>query len=120
MSRESDRMNVTFNLCSEKDLSNIKTILEELKLLGENIMSKISEFAVKQQEYNDKMDLAVEGLKGDIQSLNDEILKLQNSAGEITPEDQASLDALQGKGQELSDKLTELDNLTQPVPPVGV
>jgi len=118
MSRISDTMNVTINLCSEKDLCDIKTLLENLKLLGENIMSKISEFVVKQQEYNDKMDLALEGLKGDIKALNDEILKLQNSPGEISPEDQASLDALQGKGQELSDKASELDNLTPPVPPV--
>lgn len=82
-------------------------------------MSAISDFAKKQNAFNDQMDAAVSDLQGDIKSLNDTILQLQNSPGQITPEDQASLDALQARGQTIADKLTALDALTPPVPPAS-
>jgi len=87
--------------------------------LGEEIMSKISEFSVKQNAFNDQMDASISGLNDDIKALNDKIVELQNSPGEITPEDQASLDALQARGQSMADKLSALDALTPPVVPVG-
>jgi hypothetical protein len=85
--------------------------------MGEKIMSAISDFSVKLNAFNDQMDVAVSDLQGDIKSLNDTILKLQNSTGQVTPEDQASLDALQARGQDIADKLNALDALTPPVPP---
>lgn len=80
-------------------------------------MSAISDFATKQNEFNTRIDNAIAGLQGDITTLNDLITKLQNSPGSITPEDQASLDALQTRAQAVADKLDALDALTPPTPP---
>lgn len=80
-------------------------------------MSAISDFAAKQNAFNDRIDAAVTGLQSDIDALNAEILKLQNSPGTITPEDQASLDALQARGEAIAAKLEALDALTPPTPP---
>ncbi len=52
-------------------------------------MSAISDFATKQNAFNDRQSAAVDGLIGDVKTLNDKIEALQNSAGQITPEDQA-------------------------------
>lgn len=89
----------------------------DLHQLGDKIMSVISDFAAKQNAFNDRMDAAVAGIQGDVQALNDLITKLQNSPGTITPEDQASLDALQARAQTVTDKLEALDALTPPTPP---
>lgn len=86
---------------------------------GALIMSAISEFATKQNAHNDKIDTAVSGLQGDVQTLTDTIKKLQESAGQITPEDQALLDAIDARAQGISDKLEALDALTPPATPTA-
>jgi hypothetical protein len=88
-------------------------------MVGEldKIMSAISDFAAKQTDHNAKMDTAIQGLSGDIQSLKDLIAQLQNSPGQITPEDQATLDALEKQAGTTADKLQALDDLTPPTPP---
>lgn len=85
--------------------------------LERNIMSAISDFAAKQNAFNDRIDAAVTGLQGDVDALNKTIQDLQNSAGTVTPEDQASLDALQARGEVIAAKLEALDALTPPTPP---
>ncbi len=80
-------------------------------------MSAISDFATKQNAFNDRIDVAVTDLQGDIEALNAEILKLQNSAGQITPEDQALLDGIQTRSEGIATKLEALDALTPPTPP---
>lgn len=90
---------------------------QDLKEMEKRIMSKISEFATKQNEFNDRIDTAVAGLQSDIDLLNEEIKKLQESPGEITPEDQASLDALEQRGAAIAAKIEALDALTPPAPP---
>lgn len=82
-------------------------------------MSAISDFAAKQNAFNDRMDTAVADLTGDVKSLNDTIAKLQSSPGTITDEDQASLDALQKRGEAIATKLEALDALTPPKPPAA-
>lgn len=82
-------------------------------------MSSISDFAAKQNAFNDRMDTAIADLAGDVKSLNDTIAKLQASPGTSTPEDQASLDALQARGAAITTKLEALDALTPPVPPAA-
>jgi len=82
-------------------------------------MSAIAEFAVKQNEYNARIDAAVAGISADLVALNDKIAQLQNSAGTITPEDQATLDELQRSGQAAADKIEALDALTPPVVPTA-
>jgi len=91
----------------------------DLKKAVDEIMSAISEFAAKQDAFNSRVDAAIVGLTGDVQTLNDKITELQNSAGQITPEDQALLDAIQARSEVIAAKLEALDALTPPKPPVG-
>lgn len=103
----------------KSDSNYIEEKLCFLIKLGEQIMTAISDFAVAQNAFNDQMDVAFSGLQQDIKSLNDIILKMQNSPGVISPADQASLDALQVRGKTIADKLTALDALTPPPVPVA-
>lgn len=103
----------------EKAMSLALHSLQHIQHNQEHIMSAISEFSTKQKAFNERMDAAVTGLSGDVQSLNDKITELQNSAGAVTPEDQALLDDLQARGDAILAKLEALDALTPPVPPVA-
>ena len=99
----------------------LELILLELKVLKrkvDELMSKISEFADKMKLHNAAVDTAVDGLTADIQALNDKITALQNSAGAVTPEDQALLDELETRGATLTAKIQALDALTPPPVPV--
>lgn len=90
-------------------------IAQQLQL----IMSAISDFAAKQSAFQARIDTAIADLQGDVKSLSDQIAALQNSAGAITPEDQALLDGITAKSSEVADKLDALDNLTPPVAPAA-
>ncbi len=92
-------------------------VIQQILINQEKIMSAISDFAAKMNDHNNQVDAAIEGLTGDVGSLKDQITALQNSAGQITPEDQASLDAIEKRAQGISDKLEALDALTPPTPP---
>jgi predicted nucleic acid-binding Zn-ribbon protein len=94
-----------------------QTILDRIAETERKIMSAISDFAVKQDAFNDRQDAAITGLQGDVQALKDEITKLQNSPGTITPEDQATLDRIQARSETIATKLEALDALTPPTPP---
>lgn len=83
-------------------------------------MSIISEFASRQNAHNDRIDAAITGLAGDISQLNAKIAELQNSAGQISPEDQATLDALEARGTAIAEKVAALDALTEAAPSVPV
>ncbi|HWH75890.1 MAG TPA: hypothetical protein VNT76_00915 [Candidatus Binatus sp.] len=82
-------------------------------------MSKISEFAAKQNEHNDKIDKAIEGISGDISFLKATIEKLQNTPGDVTADDQALLDALETRVNATTEKLAAIDDLTPPVAPTA-
>ncbi len=84
----------------------------------EAIMTKIGDFASKQSEFNERMDKAVTDLATDIKNLNDEILQLQNTEGNITAEDQALLDGIQTKAEALTQRVEALAAVTPaPVTP---
>lgn len=104
----------------------------DLKEMENRIMSVISDFLTKQEDYNkrhgaaiDSLVTSVGGLTGDVEELNRQIKELQDSSGGVTPEDQARIDAIQATGEELAAKLegasnalTALDAATPPrVPP---
>lgn len=75
----------------------------------ETIMTKVSDFATKQSGVNERIEKAIDGIVLDVKNLNDEILQLQNSAGNITAEDQALLDGIQTKAEALAKRLEDLD-----------
>ena len=90
--------------------------LEQLKQL---LMATIADFSAAMTAFNDRIDVAVTDLQGDVKSLNDKITELQNSNGVITPADQALLDAIQARASGVATKLEALDALTPPVPPTA-
>lgn len=82
-------------------------------------MSAISDFAVKQNAFNDRQDAAITAIIADVKFLNDTIKKLQDSAGTISAADQESLDALQARGEAVATKLEALDASVPPPPPTA-
>lgn len=80
-------------------------------------MSAVADFAAKQNEFNDKLNVSLEGLKSDLQFLNDELVKLQNSQGQLSEEDQGLLDGLLARGEAMAAKFADLDALNPPVAP---
>lgn len=105
------------HLADSKDVLDLRFKLVHIIHTLERLMTIISDFVAKQNAHNDKIDDSISGLQEDIAALNAEILKLQTSSGEISPEDQASLDALDARGQSIADKIEALNALTPPVPP---
>lgn len=97
----------------------IMKLLSKFTNLGDRIMSAISDFAIVQNAFNDRMNVAISGLQGDVQNLKDLIKQLQDSAGKVTPQDQVLLDQMEASSKVISDKLEALDNLTPPNPPVA-
>jgi hypothetical protein len=79
--------------------------------------TKIGDFAAAQTAFHNRLDTAVSGLTADIEALNDKITELQNTQGQITPEDQTLLDAIQVRGEAIAAKLDALDALTPTVTP---
>lgn len=111
-------------------------------------MSKVSDFLIQQTKFNDELEIKVDaanasqvalasslqGVAGDVSELNRLITQIQNSAGEFTPADQVTADAIQARGAAISAKfkaaadalaasataLAALDSLTPPaVPPTA-
>jgi len=103
----------------ERMLGCIAYNISLLTTLGEKIMTAVSDYAAAQNAFNDQMDASIADLQGDVQNLNDQIAKLVASQGQLSAEDQASLDALSARSKSISDKLAALDALTPPVPPVA-
>lgn len=92
----------------------------DLKEMEKHIMSQISDFANRQNAFNDRIDAAITGVSGDVKELTDLVAKLQSTPGAITPEDQALLDQIDARASALATKVEALDALTPPVvPPVA-
>ncbi len=104
---------------SKTDLGQVLVVLSATILQLEHVMSAISDFSTKVNAAFDTLGTAVDGLTTDVQTLNDTIKKLQDSAGTVTPEDQALLDEIQTRAQGVADKAKALDDLTAapPTPP---
>lgn len=118
-------------LVKQQDNNAILCRMEEIE---NKIMSAVSEYSelvnTKFSEIGDSVDevvAAVSGVSGDVASLKDIILKLENNPGPISPEDQALLTQGVARVTALSDRLNgvattlkELDaaTATTEVPPV--
>src|SRR4051812_13143715 len=81
------------------------------------IMSKITAFAAAVSASFAAINQSVSGIQTDITSLKAQIEALQNSPGEISAEDQATLDAIQATAETVASKLAALDGLTPPEAP---
>lgn len=92
-------------------------LLAAILYTRDQIMSKISEFSDRVNAAFGSIDQAVTGVSADVQSLKAEIEKLQNTPGDISPEDQAILDGIEAKVNDVAGKLTALDGLTTPPTP---
>jgi hypothetical protein len=97
-------------------LVSILEKISHLTLLGEKIMSVISDFATEQNAFNDKLDSAITDITSEMQTLAQEITDLQNN-GSISDDDKAALTALTTRTQGILTKLQALDTLNPPVPP---
>ena len=117
LSREVVRLTLSIEACGLKSPQRLATH-EDLQHVESRIMSKISEFAALQTAFNDRINVAVEGVAKDIETLKTLITTLQNSPGAITPEDQATLDQLTTVVSATAAKVEALDALNPPTPPV--
>jgi hypothetical protein len=95
-------------------LLGFNVLLNQINEIGDKTMTAISDFAAKQEEYNQKIEAAVSGLSEDIKFLSDKITEIQNSPGVISPTDQSLLDQLDARAQALVVKLEALNELTPP------
>lgn len=89
-----------------------------IKQMGDKIMSAIQDFAKKQNEYNEQMDLHLNALKADFDLLNQKIFELQDSPMEISDTDKEVLETLSLYAKGVVDRLRDLDELTPPAIPV--
>ena len=101
----------------EKILNLLRRIECRVEEIERKTVSAISDFNDKLTEFFARQDTAITDLQGDVKNLEDQITALQNSAGQITPSDQALLDGIVQRVSVVSDKLDALDQLTPPVAP---
>ncbi len=108
-------------------------LLTKILQLGESMNAALQAHLDKQNAHNARilagvaaLATSLTGVTGDVKTLNDKITALQNSAGTITPEDQALLDAADTAGSTAADKLDAavaalkaLDDLTADAPVAG-
>lgn len=83
----------------------------------ELLMSKISDYADAVKATFDSIGASVDGIAGDLAELARKIDELQNSAGSVTPEDQARLDEIQNMANALKDRVSALDAINAPPAP---
>lgn len=79
-------------------------------------MTAVSDFAAKVTTAFTDIASHVDGLKADVDGLKAQIQKLQDSAGTLTPEDQALLDGIQAQAESAAAKLHDLDAATETPP----
>ncbi len=93
-------------------------------------MSQFSDYLTKQKAFNERDDKAtsaisasIDNITHDVAGLNATIKQLQDSAGAVTPEDQALIDQLQTQGDAVASKLetasTALQALDESTPPTA-
>lgn len=74
----------------------------------------ISKYVEAANQFNERQEKAEAGIRADVEAQAALIKTLQESAGQITPEDQATLDLLQARNEAVTKKLEALDALNPP------
>jgi len=92
------------SIVTKHDIHELKELINHL---GNKIMTAISDFAAAQAVFNAAIDASITALQADVVALDALIasLKLNN----ISPEDQASLDAISAHSKSMADNLAALD-----------
>ena len=92
-------------------------IFDALHQMEHRIMSAISDFVAKVTAFNQDVSDDLDALQAAIGNLNDTITALNNSAGTVTPADQALIDQAVAQGTALAAKADALAGKTPPAPP---
>ena len=79
-------------------------------------MASIQEFAGRVDAAFDALHTSVAGIETDVTWLKDEIVRLNNTPGPISPEDQALLDAIEARATALVTRVQTLDAATETPP----
>lgn len=82
-------------------------------------MSKLTDFLDAQTAFNTELTSDLTAIAASIADLNAKITDLQNSAGTLSPEDQARIDAIQAAGTALVGQADALAGKTPPAPPAA-
>ena len=77
----------------------------------------IATFVAAMNGFFARQDKDIADIQTQMDGLNASIKTLQDSAGQITPADQATLDTIQAKASTLSDSLDKMDTVTPPPAP---
>ena len=86
--------------------------LNDLQEMEVRIMGSIQDFGNRVNTAFDQIHAAVTGIADDIDWLKQEIIRLQNTPGPISPEDQAILDALEARVGGMVTRIDALDTAT--------
>lgn len=95
-----------------------RELSRRLTHLGEQIMSVIADFAAKQKTWNAEIKDDLTAISANLATLQTTISQLQDSAGKVTPEDQAIIDDLQAQAADLGAQADVVAGKTPPAPPV--
>jgi len=94
---------------------------QDLEETGNKIMSAISDFGDRVQASFNDIGAGVDETKTKVDALVALIQQLQNSPGQITPADQATLDKIEASAKDISARVKILDDATAasavPTPP---
>ncbi len=105
--------------CDETDiLHRILHGIGEIKQGNENIMSKVTDFATKEQGDIDALNAKLDAIASGVIALEAKITDLQNTVTGLTPEEQAALDAVATASDALVTKANAIDT-TAPAPPTA-
>lgn len=88
----------------------------DLDQTEKTIMEAIQTFATRVNTSFAKLGTAVDGVVADVDALKAKIDQLQNAPGTLSPEDQATLDAIETQADQIATKLEALDAATETVP----
>jgi hypothetical protein len=105
------------NSDSSKSCLNLVT-KQDLEEMGNKIMSQLSDFGDRVQASFDAISAAVDETKTKVDAIIALITTLQNSPGQITPADQATLDKIEASAKDLAAKVKVLDDATAAPPTV--
>jgi hypothetical protein len=108
------RMSVSF--ASIQGLLGMPGQLNQIYKELTHLMSKVTEFASKQQADFDTLNSKVDSIAAGVTALYELIAAFQNSPGTLSPEDQAALDGIQAASAALVAKTAAI-NTAPPVAP---